>query len=131
MNKYRCTFQGREVNAAGIMSRFSIEVEADTPEAARLKIYDTHEHLMDVRIEPVDSTTYTTSINGLPAAWSPEIVAKFNAALRSIDDPRPVVSANYFTPRPWLNHYDTGSKTEGFTYVRGRDVFQVIIRRHL
>lgn len=70
-----------------------------------------------------------TSVNGQPAPWTPEIAAKFDTALRSTDDSRPVVNANYFTPRPWSNEYDQGSDTEGFTYVRDRDVFQVIIKR--
>lgn len=56
-----------------------------------------------------------TSINGKEAEWSPEIRALWNATA----DGRPhgkLISANYFTPRPYRNEYDQGSRDEGFTY---------------
>jgi hypothetical protein len=71
-----------------------------------------------------------TSINGKPADWTPEIRAKWDAAMERIDDPRPVTDSNYFTPRPYVDQYNCGSREEGFTYIRARSVFQVIIRRH-
>ena len=43
--KYLACFQGKERGAIGKSSYFNITVEADDEEAARLKLYDTHEHI--------------------------------------------------------------------------------------
>jgi len=72
----------------------------------------------------------TTSINGKPATWTPEILEAWTKALQGIDDPAPVTSANYFTPRPYRNEYDRGSDEYGFTYIRSqpngnKEVYQV------
>ncbi len=48
--KWKATFTGRPVNAKGIFSRFELSISAPTIEQARLKIYDTHEHLSEVSI---------------------------------------------------------------------------------
>lgn len=53
MKKYKVWFRGREVGAISIFSNFCIIVEAEDEEKARLKVYDTHEHLSCVRIEEV------------------------------------------------------------------------------
>ena len=53
MKKYDVAFTGREVGAIGICSRFCFEIEAESEDAARLKIYETHEHLMRVNISEI------------------------------------------------------------------------------
>lgn len=45
MNRYRLAFYGRRVNALGISEFHVIDVEAEDEEKARLKAYDTHEHI--------------------------------------------------------------------------------------
>lgn len=48
---YLATFNGRTKGAIGIFHRCGpIEVSGETREEARLKIYDTHEHLSDVHM---------------------------------------------------------------------------------
>ncbi len=60
MKRYVATFNGRTVGAIGIRYRCHIEVEAEDAKAAGLKLYETHEHISDVRITevrtPVDET---------------------------------------------------------------------------
>ena len=43
--KYVLTFHGRQVGAIGDFGDFRVELEADSPEHAALKIYETHEHI--------------------------------------------------------------------------------------
>jgi hypothetical protein len=50
---YRVSFRGREAGAIGIFSRFAITVRADNEEQARLKLYETHDHITDARFEPI------------------------------------------------------------------------------
>lgn len=73
-----------------------------------------------------------TSINGEEAPWTDAIQAKWDEAMMNATgdhlDFAVATSANYFTPRPWRNEYDRGSREEGFTYVVKRSVWQVIIR---
>jgi hypothetical protein len=62
-----------------------------------------------------------TTINSLPCAWPPEVWAKWEAemAARATDHGGQTVtveSANYFTPRPYVDAYNRGSDTEGFIY---------------
>jgi hypothetical protein len=70
-----------------------------------------------------------TSINGKDAEWTPEIWEKWNRTMAGIKDQRPVTRSNYFTPRPYVDEYNSGSDYEGFTYVRKAwpidQVFQV------
>ena len=47
--------KGRTAGALGVFYPDSVILEAETPEAARLKAYETHEHLMFVTIEEVAS----------------------------------------------------------------------------
>ena len=47
--------KGRTAGALGVFYPDSVIVEAETPEAARLKAYEKHEHLMFVTIEEVAS----------------------------------------------------------------------------
>lgn len=42
---YLARFQGRRMGGIGISYHIEKFVEADTPEAARLKLYETHEHI--------------------------------------------------------------------------------------
>lgn len=64
-----------------------------------------------------------TSINGKEAPW-PEDVQRIWR--ERVGDQREqvdrevgvtIVSANYFTPRPYVDKYNTGSRDTGFTYV--------------
>ena len=52
--KYICTFQGRTIGAIGIFQRFRVPVEADTEDAARLKLYDDYDHITQFRALPAD-----------------------------------------------------------------------------
>lgn len=65
------------------------------------------------------------------AEWTPEIRAAFERALKTstykqdYGESAQVTDAWYFTPQPWKNEYDRGSKLWGFTYtVNGRHVYQ-------
>ena len=51
MPLYRITFFGRLAGALGESGHHTLTVEAPDVEAARLKLYDTHEHLSIGRIE--------------------------------------------------------------------------------
>lgn len=53
LNKYNCSFTGREVGAIGVFFHVNYTVEAKNEELAHLKIYDKYEHLTDVKIELV------------------------------------------------------------------------------
>lgn len=45
MNKYTFVFRGKRVGAIGAFGEFTVTVEAENETAARLKLYDTHEHI--------------------------------------------------------------------------------------
>lgn len=84
-----------------------------------------------------------TQINGKAAAWTAEIHAKWETAVADWAeadprkrDPARVTQSNYFTPRPYVDQYNRGSETEGFTFTvdsgsayRGPEVWQTIIAR--
>ena len=55
-----------------------------------------------------------TRINGVIADWTDEIIELWDEVPVSIETE--VVTANYFTARPWRSQYDQGSEWEGFTY---------------
>lgn len=46
MKTYRIEFNGREKNAIGVTYRIVKEVRATDEQAARLKLYETHEHIL-------------------------------------------------------------------------------------
>ena len=46
--KYTAHFIGKNKGPIGILQRFKVVVEADNEDDARLKLYDTHEHISDV-----------------------------------------------------------------------------------
>jgi hypothetical protein len=48
---------GRTVGAIGIRYPVSITVEAESENEAKLKAYDTHEHISDFRVTPVEGVT--------------------------------------------------------------------------
>lgn len=50
MKTYKIKFTGRLKNAIGKMYSHTITVKAESEEQARLKIYDTHEHLSNIKI---------------------------------------------------------------------------------
>lgn len=45
MKTFKCYFTGRKVGAIGIFYDFIVTVQAENEEQARLKVYETHEHL--------------------------------------------------------------------------------------
>lgn len=60
MKKFKVKFTGREVGAIGVFSHFELIIEAPDEDAARLKIYDTHEHLhFGVAIEEIKQPEQT------------------------------------------------------------------------
>lgn len=73
-----------------------------------------------------------TSTNGQPAEWTDEIKLKWKGATKTWppDDVTHVTHANYFTPRPYVDEYNRGSKEEGFVYtLNHRRVCQIVIGR--
>ncbi len=66
------------------------------------------------------------NVNGKPAAWTPEIIAKWNGVVDGRPEGR-VISANYYTPRPYVDEWNRGSSTEGFVYTIGRRVYDVLV----
>jgi len=59
MPRYQCSFNGRTKGAIGIFYRISVLVEAKDPEAAKWRLYETHEHITDLRITEVSKDTRT------------------------------------------------------------------------
>jgi hypothetical protein len=53
--RYLATFVGRQTGAIGIFYRCEQLLDLDTPdrEAARMKLYDTHEHIQGLKLTPV------------------------------------------------------------------------------
>jgi hypothetical protein len=51
MKSYKIQFTGRLKNAIGKTYSQTITVTAESEEAARLKIYDTHEHASNVKVK--------------------------------------------------------------------------------
>jgi len=49
VTKYRCLFFGRKVGAIGMGSAQCVDLEAESPEDARIRCYDTHEHIQHFR----------------------------------------------------------------------------------
>jgi hypothetical protein len=62
----------------------------------------------------------TTTINGQPAEWTAEIWQRWHTFADEAD-PKwrdvTVSTANYFTPRPYVDEYNRGSHKAGFVYV--------------
>lgn len=54
MKTYRIEFIGREAGALGVTSAWTKEVKAESEDAARLKLYDTHEHILVRSVEIID-----------------------------------------------------------------------------
>ncbi len=50
MKRYLLTFTGREVRAIGSFQDFREVIDAPDEAAARLKIYDTHEHISNLKV---------------------------------------------------------------------------------
>ena len=53
MKTYHCKFHGKLAGAIGISYAHIVTVQAETPEAANLKLYDTHDHIMHLEITEV------------------------------------------------------------------------------
>jgi len=62
MKKYKFTFQGKKIGSIGKLQKFTITTEAENFDAAKLKLYDTHEHIhiLKVNDKAVDKN-YTLS----------------------------------------------------------------------
>jgi len=57
MKTYRVSWRkGRLSGAKGVVYPDSVVVQAHNPAAARLKAYDTHEHLMHVTVTEMDES---------------------------------------------------------------------------
>jgi hypothetical protein len=54
MKTYACSFVAVRVGAIGRPYNVSTTVQADSPEAARLKLYDTWEHIHGLTVHEVD-----------------------------------------------------------------------------
>ena len=55
--RYRATFLGCLHGAIGLPQRCVTYVTAPDPEYARLRLYETHEHITDLRLTDVSETT--------------------------------------------------------------------------
>lgn len=62
--KYLVSGHGCQVGAIGIRHRFAQELEADSEQDARLKIYEFYEHLSGIVIQPIDPTPEERNNNG-------------------------------------------------------------------
>lgn len=51
---YHAKFWGRRVGAIGVWSCHAVDVDAPDEEAARLKLYDTHEHISALTLTPAE-----------------------------------------------------------------------------
>ncbi len=61
---YSASFIGRQLGAIGIFYPIRFELEAPDLEAAKLKLYETHEHLSDLRIVPAHRWQIVDTWNG-------------------------------------------------------------------
>lgn len=89
MKKFKLSFRGRQVGAIGIMQGFSVEIEAEDERAAVLKLYDTHEHIMGLRIRVVpEGTLYAALLAaGVPLDHhESDLYAKVTPESRAIVD---------------------------------------------
>lgn len=59
MKKYKITFEGKELNAIGIMCMFGETIEAENLDNAVLKLYDTHDH---IRVITVNGKPYNYNL---------------------------------------------------------------------
>lgn len=64
-------FWGRKVGAIGNVSPWVRVIEASTSEAARLRVYETHEHLSSVLVTPHMEARPQIETVGEPAKWVP------------------------------------------------------------
>lgn len=60
VNKYTARFTGRLSGAIGCFHSCTVEIEAENEEAARLKLYDTHDHIQGLRLEEQKEKTRQT-----------------------------------------------------------------------
>ena len=73
----------------------------------------------------------TYQVNGKPSDWTPEIQAKWDHFVKTSElDFTGLNQVNYFTPRPYVDQYNRGSREEGFTYTIHRNVCLRIIKTH-
>ena len=72
-----------------------------------------------------------TQINGRPASWPEDVLVKWRARWIATGDERQyegtVSYCNYYTPRPYVDEYNRGSRKEGFVYVIGTAVADTVV----
>ena len=54
MRTYECQFYGREAGALGVLYWITVTVEAASIDDARLKLYDSWEHITDLSVSIID-----------------------------------------------------------------------------
>lgn len=58
-----------------------------------------------------------TLVMGKEVEWSPEIQERWDLVVGGVEDDRgPVTMANYWHPKPYVDEYNRGRATSGFTY---------------
>lgn len=62
----------------------------------------------------------TTKINGEAAEWPEDVWAKWRKAMDGLPE-LPTLSANYYTPRPYVDEWNRGRDTSGFVYTIVKD----------
>ena len=53
MKKYKFTFLGVKLGAIGKRVKFTVTTEAENLESAKLKLYDTHEHIQILSVNGI------------------------------------------------------------------------------
>lgn len=69
--------------------------------------------------------TYT-SINGVKAEWDDTIKEKWKKIVKDLEEAKitgKITRSNYYTPRPYVDQYNSGSEEEGFCYVMSGEHF--------
>jgi len=52
--KYKAKFNGRKINAVGIFYDIETTVDGDNEEQARLNLYERFDHIMKLKLTPID-----------------------------------------------------------------------------
>lgn len=83
--KWIAVFEGRTVNAIGKFDRYSVEVRGETIDDARLNIYQTHDHIMNLVLIDQDQAEDKRQAKLCRAAMAHELSAKELIALPTLD----------------------------------------------
>lgn len=57
MNIYEVSFRGRPIDSIGLIRNCTVEVEAEDEKHAVKKAYETHDHLMFVKVKQIGGET--------------------------------------------------------------------------